>query len=1053
MPEDKKVENLIINRLTKEQYKNIEVKANDELYDIIDEEHYTSEELDALLKLKQNKLTAGENISIEEDTISATYTAGEGIDITNGVISNTQTSAEWGNIKGDISTQDDLQQSLNTKVDKEEGKSLISDTEIERLANVDNYDDTSIKDDIQSINTEIININNGLDNIEDSLNTKQNILIAGNNITLTPEGDSTRIDTTIPTISTDDITIVKDDDNIITAIGIKSKNNIISYDWIGTTEEYNNDLASGLITDTTKCFITDDETELTHLIDVNVPTKLSELANDTNFVNKTTLDSVKDNLQQQIYAGLDDSNLVHKTGSETIEGFKKFKEKVVVENDSNKGRIAHKNTSSSLEDGYIEFGENTLIYGKQNIQGEIYDEKKNIFHEGNLVAGDNITITKSNGVYKINGQEGGGTGGTTVYVDDATIVKDDQEIITTVGVKSKNGNILYDWVGTKEEYETAVSIGEIQPNWVCYITDDGIDVSRVLGSKSNTELDNLSEQGEKHFLNKQQISNCILEIPQRIKYTLQDGTLTIKKGSQVIVPYGTTNENFTKVGSPTIVDAIASGFSESDYLISTDKINTTKTTTLNITGKFKTDTISALQSVIELCNVMGGDSTSAKITLRFAANGTSNGFISNAGTQLASLVSSNIKLQANTEYDFSFSINGLSFEFRVGDFPTLSGTLSDYLPEGLYAVTIGRRYYINNYWQGSIDLKQFLIAVDDKVVYRPYLQKGDQFLHENFKVADIQYEDGKFFVWTELLNDIAHTYNPTMDVTCYIMANISTGSLVLRSLADTSWEYDYTTNLLSIGTVSFPFAIGIVGTTSWKSINQVFNGIGYVGSTVWVDKGVKGLIPNGYNEDGTLNNIEYTTPNLIIHNHTVARNNGSFIINTANGTGFGSGYYFDEKANSWAHIDGYYLKVLHVATMTTSGATFTISHFKPKSVFKATDYSDIDGQWIKKSATILTSTAVGTYTIDLSTILPDDGNVYEILFKGALHGNSSTDCYMQVETSLFSKTSLVNVNVNSTNGANIFIIPVASDRILKVYIAGVNANAAVCNIMAIRKAR
>ena len=34
---------------------------------------------------------------------------------------------------------------LNSKVDKVEGKSLISDTEIERLANVDNYDDTEIR--------------------------------------------------------------------------------------------------------------------------------------------------------------------------------------------------------------------------------------------------------------------------------------------------------------------------------------------------------------------------------------------------------------------------------------------------------------------------------------------------------------------------------------------------------------------------------------------------------------------------------------------------------------------------------------------------------------------------------------------------------------------------------------------------------------------------------------------------------------------------------------------------------------------------------------------
>ena len=34
------------------------------------------------------------------------------------------------------------------------------------------------------------------------------------------------------------------------------------------------------------------------------------------------------------------------------------------------------------------------------------------------------------------------------------------------------------------------------------------------------------------------ITNCLLEIPQRIKYTLVNGTLTIKAGTVVIVPYG-----------------------------------------------------------------------------------------------------------------------------------------------------------------------------------------------------------------------------------------------------------------------------------------------------------------------------------------------------------------------------------------------------------------------------------------------------------------------------------------------------------------------------------
>ena len=37
---------------------------------------------------------------------------------------------------------------------------------------------------------------------------------------------------------------------------------------------------------------------------------------------------------------------------------------------------------------------------------------------------------------------------------------------------------------------------------------------------------------------KSQITNCLLEVPQRIKLELNDGVLTLKAGSQVIVPNG-----------------------------------------------------------------------------------------------------------------------------------------------------------------------------------------------------------------------------------------------------------------------------------------------------------------------------------------------------------------------------------------------------------------------------------------------------------------------------------------------------------------------------------
>lgn len=77
------------------------------------------------ISTKQDALTAGNNITISSNVISAkdtTYVAGTGISITedsddNLVISNTQMSAEWGNISGTLSNQTDLATALSAKQD------------------------------------------------------------------------------------------------------------------------------------------------------------------------------------------------------------------------------------------------------------------------------------------------------------------------------------------------------------------------------------------------------------------------------------------------------------------------------------------------------------------------------------------------------------------------------------------------------------------------------------------------------------------------------------------------------------------------------------------------------------------------------------------------------------------------------------------------------------------------------------------------------------------------------------------------------------------------
>ena len=78
-----------------------------------------------------------------------------------------------------------------------------------------------------------------------------------------------------------------------------------------------------------------------------------------------------------------------------------------------------------------------------------------------------------------------------------------------------------------------------------------------------------------------------------------------------------------------------------------------------------------------------------------------------------------------------------------------------------------------------------------------------------------------------------------------------------------SWSFDD----------SLPLAICTVTTNGVTSIDQVFNGFGYIGNTIFVLPGVEGLIPNGFNDDGSLNNILCTINDVKIANTIAGWNN------------------------------------------------------------------------------------------------------------------------------------------------------------------------------------
>ena len=130
---------------------------------------------------------------------------------------------------------------------------------------------------------------------------------------------------------------------------------------------------------------------------------------------------------------------------------------------------------------------------------------------------------------------------------------------------------------------------------------------------------------------------------------------------------------------------------------------------------------------------------------------------------------------------------------------------------------------------------------------------------------------------------------------------------------------------------SLPLAIITVSDGTITSIDQVFNGFGYIGSTVFALPGVKVQAPNGRNEDGTYRITPYSTQNVIAKEVTgtgvkdiTIQPNG--VLNWVTG-----GVYLAEDGYLCNHTDGgiNISAVLARVLITTAGK---IDSFVPRNV-------------------------------------------------------------------------------------------------------------------------
>lgn len=152
----------------------------------------------------------------------------------------------------------------------------------------------------------------------------------------------------------------------------------------------------------------------------------------------------------------------------------------------------------------------------------------------------------------------------------------------------------------------------------------------------------------------------------------------------------------------------------------------------------------------------------------------------------------------------------------------------------------------------------------------------------------------------------------------------------------------YTGGVSSGVVFSLPIARVTVANNICTSIDEVFNGFGYIGSTVYALPGVKGYAPNGRYANGKLKNAEFETKYVRMRTFSNTENMGGTCL-LFNGDSFArlsdELYVYDEVKN--INSDGVYEYVhTHVGSCTLTNGV--ISNFKVKNQFREVDWNDFN---------------------------------------------------------------------------------------------------------------
>ena len=379
---------------------------------------------------------------------------------------------------------------------------------------------------------------------------------------------------------------------------------------------------------------------------------------------------------------------------------------------------------------------------------------------------------------------------------------------------------------------------------------------------------------------------------------------------------------------------------------------------------------------------------------------------------------------------------------------------------------------------GAVTLKAGSVVIVPYGTSAPTLEIGDTL--NGGEIVDISWDGSKLFYYVRYEQDKTSTFTPTSSYNDNVFA-LPNGAVIFRNVLNSysgdsaptissnyALWYDTANNIVKQtenqgqtweNYLSLPFCIaGVTKSVGITSLENIFNGFGFIGSTVWIDKGVKALIPNGRNADGSLKNIEYTTSKIIPTQtnigtrlylyrildgwETLVRSEYIYIQDeqpdAADFDYTGTNAWFSPGENYWRIYENGGWQIVPVLSYAYIDCGNTIAEFyrpvsfKTKLPFRAVDYNDTEfiAHQAMPSGTIV-DLSVGASGATYKA--PADG--YVTVYGRA---NSSNDAYLDLMSSNFRYIS----HAYTQNTGLAITIPVAKSCIFKLSYLNINISAA-----------